>query len=245
MSKKEKIIIISLCTSFVVLLILFLIPFRIKSSYKTVGLFNSRNQIIDNGEFSYIIAKSNYGKEIEIVDCAKKQDNPCLVIPSSIDGIRVGILDLNQFINFFGYGRLYIPKGVKIINFPQNYSSLPAFILQEPCVFPITTHGDHFYSLPKDITIKDLSDLPTEDSMYTYCNVIYTTNIDDEIYYIDSFSNNFPIYHVPTDPIRYGYIFKGWYKEKECINKWDFENDLVIKGDEYKPIILYAKWEVE
>lgn len=61
---------------------------------------------------------------------------------------------------------------------------------------------------------------------------------------------------IPPDPCREGYKFMGWYKEKERINKWDFENDVVPKkkydengkyiymeDDKYTGTILYAKWE--
>ncbi len=41
----------------------------------------------------------------------------------------------------------------------------------------------------------------------------------------------------PTAPTATGYTFKGWYKEPECINKWDFT--WTVPGD----MRLYAKWE--
>lgn len=41
----------------------------------------------------------------------------------------------------------------------------------------------------------------------------------------------------PAEPTQAGYDFKGWYKEAECINVWDFSTD-VVPGD----ITLYAKW---
>lgn len=40
----------------------------------------------------------------------------------------------------------------------------------------------------------------------------------------------------PSNPSCAGYKFDGWYKEKECNNKWDF--DTTIKAD----MTLYAKW---
>ena len=55
----------------------------------------------------------------------------------------------------------------------------------------------------------------------------------------------------PYDPKRSGYVFKGWYKDAECTEIWDFENDTVnIQYDEsgeriYKDIRLYAKWETK
>ena len=41
----------------------------------------------------------------------------------------------------------------------------------------------------------------------------------------------------PAAPTATGYNFKGWYKEPECINKWDFT--WTVPGD----MTLYAKWE--
>lgn len=40
-----------------------------------------------------------------------------------------------------------------------------------------------------------------------------------------------------ADPIRGGYIFKGWYKEASLQNLWDFTSD-TIEGD----AVLYAEW---
>ncbi|QNU65658.1 InlB B-repeat-containing protein [Ruminiclostridium herbifermentans] len=43
----------------------------------------------------------------------------------------------------------------------------------------------------------------------------------------------------PNPPTYEGYIFKGWYKEPDCINPWNFTNDVVKEN-----ITLYAKWDV-
>lgn len=42
----------------------------------------------------------------------------------------------------------------------------------------------------------------------------------------------------PTNPAALGYQFKGWYKEAECNNAWNFGTDLVTTN-----ITLFAKWE--
>ncbi len=54
---------------------------------------------------------------------------------------------------------------------------------------------------------------------------------------------------VPDDPVHEGYTFDGWYKEADCVNAWDFENDLtpkkVVDDDRevvYQETVLYAKW---
>jgi|GEM_PF-4276939 len=41
----------------------------------------------------------------------------------------------------------------------------------------------------------------------------------------------------PAPPIKDGYGFAGWYTEAECINKWNFSQDIVTEN-----ITLYALW---
>jgi len=41
----------------------------------------------------------------------------------------------------------------------------------------------------------------------------------------------------PSNPARYGYTFKGWYKESACLNEWNFSSDTLETAT-----ILYAKW---
>ncbi len=41
----------------------------------------------------------------------------------------------------------------------------------------------------------------------------------------------------PTNPIKIGYSFKGWYSDESCTTAWDFENDVVTEN-----MNLYAKW---
>ncbi len=43
----------------------------------------------------------------------------------------------------------------------------------------------------------------------------------------------------PEDPTASGANFAGWYKEKECVNEWDFDTDTVTSS-----VVIYAKWEL-
>lgn len=43
--------------------------------------------------------------------------------------------------------------------------------------------------------------------------------------------------NLPQDPVRDGYNFVGWFKEEECLNEWNFDEDIVEED-----ITLYAKW---
>ena len=91
-------------------------------------------------------------------------------------------------------------------------------------------------------------------SLYTTkANVTYIYNFseapNDGYYWIDNYKYGEKIEYIPENPMREGYVFEGWYKESDCINKWDFESDLIPKSqvDEqdqeiYQETKLYAKW---
>ena len=83
-----------------------------------------------------------------------------------------------------------------------------------------------------------------------YANVIYYYNYDNKTTFFVDDCDGTVVNVIPPNPYRKGYEFLGWYKEPECINKWDFEND-IVPSKEYdengqyilKEIKLYAKWE--
>lgn len=87
-------------------------------------------------------------------------------------------------------------------------------------------------------------------------NISYLFNYEeaqnDGYYWVDSY-NESVITFIPPEPKREGYKFDGWYKEADCINKWDFENDKTGKEivlyeskvsdvETYDGLYLYAKW---
>lgn len=43
----------------------------------------------------------------------------------------------------------------------------------------------------------------------------------------------------PAAPERYGYVFTGWYKDRDCTQPWDFGSDTVVAGITF----IYAGWE--
>jgi uncharacterized repeat protein (TIGR02543 family) len=43
----------------------------------------------------------------------------------------------------------------------------------------------------------------------------------------------------PGDPVRESYIFKGWFKDVQYVNAWDFDTDIVTHA-----LVLYAKWRL-
>lgn len=78
-------------------------------------------------------------------------------------------------------------------------------------------------------------------------NTAYMFNYDgapnDNYFFINNFESGGLIEDSPYYPERTGYTFGGWYKEAECLNKWDFSADTL--DSEALETRLYAKWTVK
>lgn len=55
----------------------------------------------------------------------------------------------------------------------------------------------------------------------------YEQSPNDGYYWIDDVEYGTKIGIIPENPEREGYVFGGWFKEPECINKWDIETDVL------------------
>ena len=90
-------------------------------------------------------------------------------------------------------------------------------------------------------------------------NVSYMYNYDGAKnggYYWADDLNGETIKNIPPDPVREGYTFDGWYKERACQTEWNFEEDVIPEkeifirqtesGSEtvyvYQETQLFAKW---
>ncbi|CCV63928.1 hypothetical protein BN85403510 [Alteracholeplasma palmae J233] len=111
-----------------------------------------------------------------------------------------------------------------------------------------------FYSMEKAgiYHANDGTSEPDYDRKIYLANLSYRLNYEEtlkkDFYFIDDYDDEL-IDFIPEDPTREGYEFKGWYKEKECLNLWDFKEDKVNKKkyDDnqkyvYEETILYAGW---
>ena len=85
-------------------------------------------------------------------------------------------------------------------------------------------------------------------------NTSYMFNYEDspnnDYFFINNFESESLIENTPYDPIREGYTFGGWYKEPECIHKWNFATDKLPEAEydengyvvDFVETKLYAKW---
>lgn len=195
-------------------------------------------------------------------------DKKNLIIPSEINGKPVLYLGCNTGFdgaavsyNFDDYGcinfasaalqKVYVMPDVRVIGCYANYAMVPesknfvGFMLLSATADDATKSniGNFVYSA---------SGTHFKRANLSYC-YNYENAPNDGYYWIDDWGYGAKIEFIPPEPERKGYTFGGWYKEPECINKWNFETDVLPEerteinedGEEevvYQETKLYAKW---
>lgn len=232
------------------------------------------NIIYESGYFQYRRIDIDNDTNIEAIimgltEIGKKQDT--LIIPTLIDGYEVVSLgDNNGFqgkegdIYFDTLKTIYITNFIKYIgnehifsfNDNKEYNSQNTIFIGNVNVsvndyfwYNIFRDFDKIY-LAKETTCIDFYSEQQIKVKCIYANVIYDLNYgENNIFMVDDCDGTI-VNILPPNPIREGYNFMGWYKEIECINKWDFENDIIPnkiynENEEYvlKETRIYAKWE--
>ena len=77
-----------------------------------------------------------------------------------------------------------------------------------------------------------------------HCDIILANVafiVDGISYFIIDLNEDEFISFIPDDPKKDNVLFDGWYKEEECINKWDFDKDTVKLENGIMKI--YGKWK--
>ena len=213
-----------------------------------------------------IMGLSEEGKQKEII-----------IIPEFIDGLKVE--ELGETVTFWGVKgeweendilkKVYVRHSLDIHPVFSNCKNLNRVIFNK--------HYSDSYPGEKPAYVTSYHYDSEEDIINYYkgggygyvhfANVSYFYNYDnapnDNYYWIDDYEYGEKISFIPPEPTRAGYTFGGWYKESECINKWDFEIDKLptvrytdvipdhqILNDSrreidyriYQETKLYAKW---
>lgn len=133
--------------------------------------------------------------------------------------------------------RLSIPEGG---NYPKELYFTSVYY--ERSIYE-TTHRFNYMLEWKDGT-----------GRYQIANTSYQFNYEgapnEGYFYINDFARGGKIEGTPYEPQREGYTFGGWYKEPECVNKWDFETDKLPEATydeegyitDFVETKLYAAW---
>ena len=132
------------------------------------------------------------------------------------------------------------------------YCKYPAFLERKERMgmwLTETVSMENDYTMIVTVTI-GLRDLYDYQYKIRVANTAYMFNYDGEpnggYFFINNFDWGKKIDPAPYMPMRNGYEFKGWYKEPECINLWDFESDTLPQESEIgenPETKLYAGWE--
>lgn len=219
--------------------------YQINDEGKIIFPETENRNVVD--EYITIIGFSEQGLTKEII-----------IVPETIEGIRVKEIGKKGFWGSIGdwesdnLRRVYIPFDVTIWGgFKYNNPKFERALILE---FEIDRAEN--YVRIASYNRKDSNIYGFVGNGAFYANVSYMFNYDDSpnygYYWIDDYDYGTKITYIPENPTRDGYIFGGWYKEEECINKWDFDvdklpNPLYDKEKRvlYQETILYAKWVKE
>lgn len=234
---------------------------------------NVEKKTYEYGDFKFKILKNS--DDFTIVGLTEEgKTKETLVLPTIVEGRKVTTIGYLEDYPFDD------GTGLWTVDFSgATYKNFYVHSLLKKCeskvgseIFYVTSHGNFYYpsflkreakgilcsepdtGFTTEKAKKDLLEsrpnalLP---KYYQSVNVIYYMNDDtDNAFFVDDCDGT-TVNVIPPDPYRIGYEFAGWYKEKECINSFDFEND-IIPNKEYdeennyilKENNIYAKWEV-
>ena len=229
-----------------------------------VGLFSGCSR---DEEWGYFTIEFNNERETARITGLTKlgQQQRFLIMPEEIDGARVsaigqsplleiwpsmGTADISsenlEKVYFISY--YYVPGG----SFRNSPKLEKAMIITHENIRGNVSPARSYYS-----NMEYLGFSAHSQEYNGRANVSYFYNYDIEknygYYWIDDYDYGSKIEFIPPEPEREGYTFGGWYKEPECINKWDFETDVLPEerteinedGEEevvYQETKLYAKW---
>lgn len=222
-----------------------------------------------NGIFYYSIKSdsSNGGQKYIYISKLTKTGEAlkAIYVPEYIDGLPVQKIGFNPIMGSNSFGtdnteRVYLPKTVKSAKVKTSPTGKIIYLSSE------ANDDRKSFCNPYFSQIDDISKNHAEVEPNKYANVVYLYNYEDApdggIYSLDDYDNESILYPPENIPVRDGYTFAGWYKEKECITPWDFANDIIpskefydydIEGDDGVKYIgekqkllvtqLFAKWE--
>lgn len=208
-------------------------------------------EIVETQYFvAQIFRKERYARILELTDEGKEQET--LVVPETVESYPVKELCYNSkikskssYLKSSKLKKIYLPRNCEII-------ALDAFRdcenLKEVVLLSTSFKNTDLTSLPwsrdslKIIGISnDKVSVIVDKKIVGEANIIYHFNFssasNEGYYWFDSLSSD-NLYVLPTNPVRSGFIFTGWFMDNKCSIPWDGNLDLPIVGQ----INLYAGW---
>ena len=259
MKKRSKAIILFLS---ILLVIFTLTSCMNKDSFKKSGYFTYTSDY-NNSKCYSIVGLTKEGEQQET-----------LVFPSQINGRKVVGVGVEKHTFAFGDEKIHFfeSEKLKTIYFPKGYTrtmlhkNFYSDLKNVECVYwgDYDQSGDILFATEANIYVSSQF-LKYQDSKEIYkdgffnmfprfhlANVEYYMNDGtDDIYFVDHVSGT-KVNVEPSTPYREWYSFRGWYKDIELTQLFDFENDIIpeIKLDEEGNEIIdvtkiYAGWDLK
>ena len=234
-----------------------LVCFTLLSCLTGCNFGRLNDNLVDENFFCIIKDESN----VAVGNVKTYPESGAVFFPAQVQGYTVSQVGFNSGLGFGGNGylhtsgengiiieRCYFPHTIKEIG--DGYMKLTSGNLK---IFYCGEVVDLGYFRPnRDTAIyvpaenyeafnNVLSEGYSQNLLKT--NVSYHLNYDENnYYYIDYYENGEKISYIPPIPQRDGYTFGGWFKEADCIDQWDFEEDTILLTEEQTVVNLYAKW---
>ena len=219
-------------------------------------------------------SSDKYAQIHELTETGK--DKEIIVIPRELEGYKVIYLYRNLWLNHTelesdALKKIYIPDARPIEDTFYGCPNLEKVIFYEAGGKELELSS--WRKLDTQTTKLYISSYEYDKNLYRgniyrkydyddvisryFANVSYMYNYENAghngYYWIDDYDYGTKIEYIPEEPTREGYTFVGWYREPECIHKWDFTVDTlpeeVTEEDEdgeqivaYQETRLYAKW---
>jgi len=208
------------------------------------------NRYKESGYFIYEFYDSDTIVITGLTDSGKQQEY--LIIPEKIDGHYVenlgetgwfvgGEFESENLKRLYIFGVTRLGQGGFFKNAPNlshiflmniDINTIDGFDIQERINFI----SNYLY----------VNNIDYLGNQVNIANLTYKYNYDDapngDYYFIDDYDND-KVKYIPPVPTREGYIFDGWYKEALCLNRWNFDTDIIPKeSEDYVETVLYAKW---
>ena len=165
-----------------------------------------------NGQYVVVRELTDEGEEKDVI-----------VVPEEIDGKKVVQTGFHAFavsdMLAGKYSKIYLQNTVLVV-FGVNVSA-KAFFLEKPNEKYLKEEQGLYTAY---VSIDVYEELKEKDIYHQLCPGNVTYIVDGEIY---GFDDADIFITKPDDPIKEGYQFAGWYKDSECTDEWDFENDKV------------------
>lgn len=231
---------------------------------------NVKEHLKVSGDFKYYSYKLNDIDWVWILEMSDEGiEKESIILPNEIDNKKInegfGGRIKNGYFDFVvtGIKRLYIPSYLyhKINRLDLSYYSednpISIFCPKYNSYVSSSIKKENNNSIIKYTSATEYYELMNKNSEQVEKDGIIPANVS---YYLeDDYSKNYVYFIddcdgttvniVPPNPIKEGYRFDGWYKDKDYTQKWNFETDIVPpkQYDEdgnyiYQETSIYAKF---